>query len=102
MRHVKLRPGTPTNAAALSMLIEAAYSDIKPSVEHGSPRRRNEKPHFSKYARNGAPGSAAVARRAFGTKKAHGTIPWAKMFREGPTKRQLRAGEAQVHAALLV
>jgi len=35
MRHVKLTPGTPTNAAALSKLIETAYSDIKSRVEHG-------------------------------------------------------------------
>jgi len=35
MRHVKLRPGTATNAAALTRLIEAAYSDIKARVEHG-------------------------------------------------------------------
>jgi len=35
MRHVKLRPGTATNPAALSSLIEAAYSDIKARVEHG-------------------------------------------------------------------
>jgi len=35
MRHVKLRPGTPTNAAALSGLIEAAYADIKARVEQG-------------------------------------------------------------------
>src|SRR6201998_429375 len=35
MRHVKLRPGTATNAAALSGLIDAAYSDIKARVEHG-------------------------------------------------------------------
>jgi hypothetical protein len=35
MRHVKLKPGTPTNSAALSRLIEAAYSDIKARVEHG-------------------------------------------------------------------
>ena len=35
MRHVKLRPGTPTNAAALTRLIEAAYSDIKARIEHG-------------------------------------------------------------------
>ena len=35
MRHVKLRPGTATNAAALSRLIDAAYSDIKARVEHG-------------------------------------------------------------------
>ena len=35
MRHVKLRPGTAVNAAALSNLIEAAYSDIKARVEHG-------------------------------------------------------------------
>lgn len=35
MRHVKLKPGTATNDAALSRLIEAAYSDIKARVEHG-------------------------------------------------------------------
>ncbi len=35
MRHVKLKPGTDTNAAALSMLIEAAYLDIRARVEHG-------------------------------------------------------------------
>jgi len=35
MRHVKLRPGTPTNDAALGRLIEEAYSDIKARVEHG-------------------------------------------------------------------
>jgi hypothetical protein len=35
MRHVKLKPGTPTNAAALNALIEAAYSDIKARVENG-------------------------------------------------------------------
>jgi hypothetical protein len=35
MRHVKLRPGTATNTAALSRLIDAAYSDIKARVENG-------------------------------------------------------------------
>ena len=35
MRHVKLKPGTPANAAALKKLIGAAYSDIKSRVEHG-------------------------------------------------------------------
>ena len=35
MRHVKLKPGTATNASALRNLIEAAYSDIKARVEHG-------------------------------------------------------------------
>jgi hypothetical protein len=35
MRHVKLRPGTATNAASLSLLIETAYSDIKARVEKG-------------------------------------------------------------------
>ena len=34
MRHVKLRPGTATNSAALSRLIEAAYSDIQARVEN--------------------------------------------------------------------
>ena len=35
MRDVKLKPGTPTNAAALSRLIETAYADIKARVENG-------------------------------------------------------------------
>lgn len=35
MRHVKLRPGTVIDAAALSALIEKAYSDIKSRVENG-------------------------------------------------------------------
>ena len=35
MRHVKLRPGMVTNAAALSMLIHTAYSDIKARVGNG-------------------------------------------------------------------
>jgi hypothetical protein len=35
MRHVKLRPETSTNAAALNQLIDAAWSDIKARVEHG-------------------------------------------------------------------
>jgi hypothetical protein len=35
MRHVKLRPEIPTDAAALNQLIAAAYSDIKTRVEHG-------------------------------------------------------------------
>ena len=35
MRHVKLKPDTPTNAAALNSLIDAAYSDIKTRVENG-------------------------------------------------------------------
>jgi hypothetical protein len=34
MRHVKLRPGTATNAAALGRLIDAAYSNIKACVEN--------------------------------------------------------------------
>jgi hypothetical protein len=34
MRHVKLRPGTVTNAGALSTLVTAAYSDIKWRVEN--------------------------------------------------------------------
>src|SRR5947208_11167255 len=33
MRHVKLRPGTATDAKALRRLIEAAWSDIKERVE---------------------------------------------------------------------
>src|ERR1700728_1159411 len=35
MRHVKLRPGTATNAAELTRLIDAAYADIKERVENG-------------------------------------------------------------------
>jgi len=35
MRHVKLRPGTVTNAAALKNLIETAYWDVKARVENG-------------------------------------------------------------------
>ena len=35
MRHVKLKPGTATNAAALRALIAAAYVDIKARVENG-------------------------------------------------------------------
>lgn len=35
MRHVKLKPGTPTNAAALHKLIQAAYADIKTRAENG-------------------------------------------------------------------
>ncbi len=35
MRHVKLRPGRPTNDTALRGLIEAAYRDIKGRVENG-------------------------------------------------------------------
>jgi hypothetical protein len=33
MRHVKLKPGTPTNIAALTRLVETAYSDIKSRVK---------------------------------------------------------------------
>jgi hypothetical protein len=35
MRHVKLTSRAATNSAALSTLIETAYSDIKSRVEHG-------------------------------------------------------------------
>jgi hypothetical protein len=35
MRHVKLRPGTAANEAALSRLIEVAYVDMKERVENG-------------------------------------------------------------------
>jgi hypothetical protein len=35
MRHVKLRPGTALDSAALQTLIDAAYSDIKARVENG-------------------------------------------------------------------
>ena len=35
MRHVKLRPGTAANAAALRTLIDTAYAEIKARVENG-------------------------------------------------------------------
>ena len=35
MRHVKLRPGMATDAAAIGRLIDMAYSDIKSRVENG-------------------------------------------------------------------
>jgi hypothetical protein len=35
MRHVKLRPGCAIDSAALSALIELAYSEIKARVENG-------------------------------------------------------------------
>jgi len=35
MRHVKLQPGTASNTAALTRLIEVAYADIKARVENG-------------------------------------------------------------------
>jgi hypothetical protein len=35
MRHANLKPGTATNVAALSTLIDAAYMDMKQRVEHG-------------------------------------------------------------------
>ncbi|HEX4320420.1 MAG TPA: DUF1801 domain-containing protein [Acidobacteriaceae bacterium] len=35
MRHVKLKPGTPINEAALSKLIQTSYEDIKFRVENG-------------------------------------------------------------------
>ncbi len=35
MRHVKLRPGTPADDAALSRLVATAYADIKERVENG-------------------------------------------------------------------
>jgi hypothetical protein len=35
MRHVKLRPETAANTAALNRLIEMAYSDIKTRIENG-------------------------------------------------------------------
>ncbi|MGD0890257.1 MAG: DUF1801 domain-containing protein [Terracidiphilus sp.] len=34
MRHVKLKPGMPIDAASLTRFIEAAYSDIKARVEN--------------------------------------------------------------------
>ncbi|HUO18532.1 MAG TPA: DUF1801 domain-containing protein [Steroidobacteraceae bacterium] len=36
MRHVKLRPGVPVDAAALEALITAAYRDIRRRLEQGA------------------------------------------------------------------
>lgn len=41
MRHVKLRPGVIINSAALSRLIDEAYSDIKARL--GPSDRKSEK-----------------------------------------------------------
>jgi hypothetical protein len=35
MRHIKLKPETATDAAAITTLIYAAYIQIKTRVEHG-------------------------------------------------------------------
>jgi hypothetical protein len=35
MRHVKLKPGAVIDAAALTQLIETAYTDIKSRLENG-------------------------------------------------------------------
>ncbi|HEX3985339.1 MAG TPA: DUF1801 domain-containing protein [Acidobacteriaceae bacterium] len=35
MRHVKLKPGTPSNDASIRKLIETAYAHIKDRVENG-------------------------------------------------------------------
>jgi hypothetical protein len=35
MRHIKLKPGADTNAAALTKLIETAYAEIKRRIENG-------------------------------------------------------------------
>jgi hypothetical protein len=35
MRHVKIKPHAPANAAALHRFIETAYSDIKARVKNG-------------------------------------------------------------------
>lgn len=35
MRHIKLRPGTPSNDAAINQLIKLAYADIKSRIENG-------------------------------------------------------------------
>jgi hypothetical protein len=34
MRHVKVRPGSATDAASLGKLVETAYSDIKARIEN--------------------------------------------------------------------
>ena len=35
LRHVKIRPGTATDASALRLLIQMAYSEMKVRVENG-------------------------------------------------------------------
>ena len=44
MRHVKLKPGALTDTAALSKLIEVAYSDLKSRIENGYSRSRVDVP----------------------------------------------------------
>lgn len=39
MRHVKLKPGSPVNEAALEQLIKVAYNDMKARVEAEEQRR---------------------------------------------------------------
>ena len=48
MRHVKLRPGTAVDDAAISKLIETAYSDMKAPVEtpDSYPHSQRLKPRF--------------------------------------------------------
>jgi hypothetical protein len=66
MRHVKLRPGTATNTAALSMLVDAAYSDIKVRVEkrlahrNASRGRRGCEPQNMSHYRSWADALSAV------------------------------------------
>lgn len=52
MRHMKLRPGTATNEAAVTRLIKAAYDDIKSRVEHGLVIREERTPRPAKVAEN--------------------------------------------------
>jgi hypothetical protein len=45
MRHVKLGPGRDCDAAALSRLVRAAYSDIKARVQAEAPSTRSRAKH---------------------------------------------------------
>ncbi len=63
MRHVKLRPQTAIDSAALHRLIDAAYSDMRARVEHGSPGRNALTVELTPVRRKSPPRPANTAFR---------------------------------------
>jgi effector-binding domain-containing protein len=61
MRHVKLRPGTPTSEAALFRLVEAAYSDIQARTGAGVAVRSVYPRMLAAVRREVAPGGVGAA-----------------------------------------
>jgi hypothetical protein len=53
MRPVKLRPGTATDATALSRLIDTAYSDMKSRVEKRLAQRNDLRTYVQEKMRQG-------------------------------------------------